>query len=239
MLEWYVRHAYLSSSGCQLLSQGFQFLLLNKQLLTISLSQRLQGKNPLKTLQATHKNKQGTVGIFWTGNSKKTKQKPSIRQRGQALVHLQQLAFVRAGRSDVPFGHFINLSPEVSVLLLESLHLCLRLWDRGAGFEAQPGNKVLFSTFRGHGFFTGVTQNSTEKRTLHQGNLSTMWMDTENLTEASRLLKHLYKISTHLVYTTQYCKAAIWVKKILICLDKYPSISVIMVNLPIRSRKKC
>lgn len=44
--------------------QGFQFLLLNKQLLTISLSQRLQGKNPLKTLQATHKNKQGTVGIF-------------------------------------------------------------------------------------------------------------------------------------------------------------------------------
>lgn len=49
MLEWHVKHAYFSSSGCQLLSQGFQFLLLNKQLLIVSLSQRLQGKNPLKT----------------------------------------------------------------------------------------------------------------------------------------------------------------------------------------------
>lgn len=179
MLEWYVKHAYLSSSGCQLLSQGFQFLLLNKQLLIVSLSQRLQGNNPLKTLHAKQKfqDKQGTRCIFWTGNSKK---QPSIRQRGQVLVHLQQLAFVGAGRSDMTFGHFINLSPEVSILLLESLQLCLCFWDRAAGFETQPGDEVLFSTFRGHGFFTGVTQNSTEKRTIHRGNLSTMWMDTEN-----------------------------------------------------------
>lgn len=44
------QHAYLSSPGCQLLPQGFQFLLLNKQLLIVSLSQRLQGNNPLKTI---------------------------------------------------------------------------------------------------------------------------------------------------------------------------------------------
>lgn len=56
MLEWCVKHAHLSSSGCQLLSQGFQFLLFNKQLLIVSLSQRLQGKNPLKaTLRAMQK----------------------------------------------------------------------------------------------------------------------------------------------------------------------------------------
>lgn len=107
------------------------------------------------------------------------KKTSSIWQRGQALAHLQQLASVGAGRSGVPFGHFINLSPEVSILLLESLQLCLRLWHRVAGFESQPGDEILFSTFRGHGFFTGVTQNSVGKKR----NLS---------------MKHLYKISTQI-----------------------------------------
>lgn len=78
--------------------------------------------------------------------------------------YLQQLAFVGAGRPDVPSGHFINLSPEVSVLLFESLQLCLGLGDRVAGFEAQPGDEVLFSTFGGHGCFTGATQ----KKGLHK-----------------------------------------------------------------------
>lgn len=78
--------------------------------------------------------------------------------------YLQQLAFVGAGRPDVPSGHFINLSPEVSVLLFEFLQLCLGLGDRVAGFEAQPGGEVLFSTFGGHGCFTGATQ----KKELHK-----------------------------------------------------------------------
>lgn len=38
----------LSSSGCQLLSHCLQLLLFNKQLLIVSLPQRLQGKDPLK-----------------------------------------------------------------------------------------------------------------------------------------------------------------------------------------------
>lgn len=78
--------------------------------------------------------------------------------------YLQQLAFVGAGRPDVPSGHVIDLSPEVSVLLFESLQLCLGLGDRVAGFEAQPGDEVLFSTFGGHGRFTGATQ----KKDLHK-----------------------------------------------------------------------
>lgn len=123
-----------------------------------------------------------------------TQKKPLIWQQGEALAHLQQLAFVGAGWSGVPFGHFIHLSPEVSVLLLETLQLCLRLWHRFAWFEAQHGDEVLFSTFRGHSFFTGVNQNSGEKRTLHQGNLSTMWMDTDNHTNNRYLLTYKVKI---------------------------------------------
>lgn len=167
-LEWYFR-AYLSSTGCQLLSQGFQFLLLNKQLLVVSLSQRLEGKNPLHpTSHTTQKlqSKQGAVrqALCSEGNPKKS----STWQTGQALLffffYLQQLAFVGAGRPDVAAGHFIDLSPEVSVLLFESLQLCLGLGDRVAGFEAQAGDKVLFSTFGGHDCFTGATQ----KKELHK-----------------------------------------------------------------------
>lgn len=76
MLEWHVKHAYFSSSGCQLLSQGFQFLLLNKQLLIVSLSQRLQGKNPLKTTCIPRRNFKTSkaVCIFRTGDSRKPPQ---------------------------------------------------------------------------------------------------------------------------------------------------------------------
>lgn len=161
------------SSSCSLTSSCWLFLSRSVSREIIRWKHYMPSRN-FKTSKAH-------VAYFWTGNSKNPpKKQPSIRQRGQALVHLQQLAFVGAGRSDMTFGHFINLSPEVSILLLESLQLCLCFWDRAAGFETQPGDEVLFSTFRGHGFFTGVTQNSTEKRTIHRGNLSTMWMDTEN-----------------------------------------------------------
>lgn len=72
----------------------------------------------------------------------------------QTFLHLQQLAFIGVGWFDMPFGQFINLSPEVRVLLPESLQLHLgHLGGRAAGFEAQPGDDGLFSTFRRHGDF--------------------------------------------------------------------------------------
>lgn len=71
----------------------------------------------------------------------------------------------------MPFGQFINLSPEVSVLLPDSLQLRLDLGGRTVGFETQPVDDGLFSTFRCHGCFVGVeevTETSTEKRGISQ-----------------------------------------------------------------------
>lgn len=46
---------YFASFRWQLLSQSFQFLLFNQQLLVVSFSEGLKGKNPLKeTQEAVH-----------------------------------------------------------------------------------------------------------------------------------------------------------------------------------------
>lgn len=73
---------------------------------------------------------------------------PSCRRQ---CIYLQQLAFVGVGWLHVPFGEFIDLSPEVSVLLPDFVQLCFGLLGRAAGFETQPVGDGLFSTFRCHG----------------------------------------------------------------------------------------
>lgn len=78
--------------------------------------------------------------------------------KNKDLLYLQQLAFVRVGWFDVPFGQFINLSPEVSVLLPHFLQLCLSLGGRAAGFETQPGDDGLLSTFWCHGCCVSVDE---------------------------------------------------------------------------------
>lgn len=135
MLELYVKHAYLSPSRCQLLSQGFQFLLLNKQLLIVSFSQRLQGKNPLKTtLHATQncQNKQSTVFIFWTGNSKKKKKppnNPSIDREDRHLLTSSSLFLSEVG------GLTWRLAIS-SIFLLRWAFSCLSLSSSASVFDA-------------------------------------------------------------------------------------------------------
>lgn len=68
----------------------------------------------------------------------------------ECFLYLQQLAFVRIRGSDVAFGKFIHLPPEVCVLLPHFLHLSFNLRGGVAGFEPQPADEALFSTFRCH-----------------------------------------------------------------------------------------
>lgn len=67
----------------------------------------------------------------------------------------------------MPFGQVVNLSPEVSVLLPDSLQLCLDLGGRAVGFESQPVGDGLFSTFRCHGYFVGA-ETSADKQGILQ-----------------------------------------------------------------------
>lgn len=55
----------------------------------------------------------------------------------------------------MPFGQFINLLPQVSVLLPDFVQLCLSLGAGAAGLETQPGDDGLLCTFGRHGSFVG------------------------------------------------------------------------------------
>lgn len=82
-------------------------------------------------------------------------------------THLQQFALVRVWWFDVSFGQFINLPPQVSVLLPDFLQLGLSLRGRAARLEPQSADDGLLRTLGCHGVpevsCTPVKENKTDE----------------------------------------------------------------------------
>lgn len=69
----------------------------------------------------------------------------------RSAAHLEQFALVRVWRFDVSLGQFVNLPPQVSVLLPDSLQLGLSLGCRAARLESKSADDGLFRTLGCHG----------------------------------------------------------------------------------------
>lgn len=136
-----VLQTHLSSLSCQLLSQCFQLLFFTKQLLIVSLSQRLKGKNPLKqsTQHAQIKTQSRYVHVYYSEGN------PKILQ-----WHQQNKCFTSSSLLLSELGGLMCRLARSSIFLRRWAFSCLSLSSSTSAFEGElldlkPNLVTMFS----------------------------------------------------------------------------------------------
>lgn len=133
----------------------------------------------------------------------------------EPCAHLQQLALVRVGWLDVSLGQLINLPPQVSVLLPDSVQLGLSLGTRAARLKPQPTDEGLFCPLGCHGHRAPVFRKTPGIRKPNTfGSFSFSFLSSEIICNQSMacLMKDI-KALFRFISKTNFLEPCIFLKK--------------------------